>query len=168
MLIYLVRHALSDYNTDLPYHTVPGPPLSDEGVRQAQAAAQLLGRSGLKRVVSSPLRRCLQTAGAIAGALSVEPEVDDDLGEMQPGESPESMKVRMLRAVLSQVDATSVALVSHAAPLEHLLLALTHNECLLPPPGDRGARIGTSHVWQLHRRDGRWQAEYLPVGGVQL
>ncbi|MEJ7653668.1 MAG: histidine phosphatase family protein [Chloroflexia bacterium] len=131
MLIYLVRHAIADYTTTTPYGTMPGPPLTPEGEEQARAAAVLLERSGLERVVASPMRRCVQTAAAISGCAG-STQFDDDLGEMQAKESAGEMTVRMMRAALAQTDASVVALVSHAAPLENLLLTLTRNEFVLP------------------------------------
>ena len=167
MLIYLIRHALADYATGLPYHIAPGPHLSETGQTQAAATADLLAHSGIERVVSSPMRRCLLTAEPLCARLGLELQIDDDLGEMQTGEAPAAMGLRMLRATLAQIDTASVALVSHAAPLEQLILALTHGEAILPPPGDRGARIGPGDVWQVLRDNGRWRAYHLPVGGVR-
>jgi len=168
LLIYLVRHAIADYTTTTPYGTMPGPPLTPEGEEQARAAAVLLERSGLERVVASPMRRCVQTAAAISALCGLETQFDDDLGEMQAKESAGEMTVRMMRAALAQTDASVVALVSHAAPLENLTLTLTRNEFVLPPKDNRGAHVGVGQVWQLILYGGRWHAEYLPVGGVRV
>ena len=168
MLIFLIRHALADYTTGVPYHIAPGPGLSETGYAEAAAIAPLLAPCGIERVVSSPMRRCLQTAEPLCAALGIEPLLDDDLGEMTTGEAATAMGLRMLRAVLAQSDARAVAFVSHAAPLEQLILALTHGTAILPPPGDRGAHIGTGHVWQVLRTNGRWHAAHLPPGGVRV
>lgn len=167
MLIYLIRHALADYKTGLPYHIAPGPGLSESGYAEAAAIAPLLVPCGIERIMSSPMRRCLQTAEPLCAALGLEPQIDDDLGEMATGEAPTAMGLRMLRAVLAQADAGAVAFVSHAAPIEQLILALTHGKAILPPPGDRGAHIGTGHVWQVLRTNGHWQAAHVPPGGVR-
>ena len=166
MIVYLIRHALADYNTQLAYHLLPGPALTEEGVDQAGAVARLLEGAGITRVLSSPMQRCVMTAGPLCARLGLQLALDDDLGEMRQGETMAALGLRMLRSVLSQADASPVALVSHSAPLEQLMLALTHGEIVLPPPGDRGARVRPGEVWQLLLRDGRWRVHHLPPGGA--
>jgi len=62
------------------------PELSDVGWRQAEAvAAALVARGTVQTVVSSPLARCRQTAGAVAARLGLEVEVDEDLRETDFG-----------------------------------------------------------------------------------
>ena len=167
MLIYLIRHALPHYNTGVPYHTAPGPHLTDEGMEQAASVARLLAHSRIERVVSSPMRRCVLTAEPLSAALGLDLQIDDDLGESQPGEPPAEVALRMMRAVLAQAGVPVVALVSHAHPLEQLLRTLTRGQVVLSAPDNRGARIGVAHVWQVMRRDGLWHARHLPPGGVQ-
>ena len=168
MIIYLIRHALARYDTGVPYGIAPGPPLAESGIEEAAAVARLLAPCAIERVVSSPMRRCVMTAEPLSARFGLDLQLDDDLGEMQPGEKPEQMALRMLRATLAQIDVPVVALVSHAAPLEQLMLALTHGKCALPAPGDRGARIGTAHVWQVMRHRGEWHAQHLRPGGVRV
>ena len=167
MLIYLIRHAEADYSVSGPYHVAPGPSLTDAGHRQAADTAQLLALSGVERVVSSPMRRCVLTAEAICSRLGLELELDPDLGESQPEESPAEIGVRMLRAALTHASGGSTALVSHATPLEQLIQTLTRGLAHLPPPGHRGTRIGTGEVWQLVRLDGEWRAYQVRPGGVK-
>lgn len=166
MLIYLIRHAAADRTSPTSYHTLPGPSLTTEGAEQAQATARLLGRAGIERVVSSPMRRCVMTAEPICRVAGVPLETDADLGEIQPDEPEAEVAVRMLRSTLTQIGSTTIALVSHAAPIEHMMLALTHNRVLLPMPDRHGARIVTAGVWQLVRRGGDWRARYLPPDGI--
>jgi broad specificity phosphatase PhoE len=168
MNIYLIRHALARYDTGEPYHLPPGPPLAEAGLEQAAAAARLLRHVHIDRVVSSPMRRCLMTAEPLAAQLGIDLQIDDDLGEMKQGEPLHDMQIRMLRAVLSQVDVETAALVSHAAPIEQLLGAITQGRVVLPPPGDRGARVGVGHVWQLIHHSGQWHARQLVDGGVKV
>lgn len=63
------------------------PGLSDVGRRQAEQAARsaVLRAAGLTQVVTSPLRRCRETAQVVADALDLPVEVDDDLREMDFG-----------------------------------------------------------------------------------
>src|SRR5919199_6136676 len=35
VMIYLIRHASARYDTGVPYHIAPGPPLTDAGIEQA-------------------------------------------------------------------------------------------------------------------------------------
>ena len=81
--IYLIRHgrpasAWGDDNAD--------PGLDLFGVEQAHTvAARLLGlpeHERPRRVISSPLRRCRETAAPLALALSVTVEVDAAVGEI--------------------------------------------------------------------------------------
>jgi probable phosphoglycerate mutase len=75
--LLLIRHAL-------PLRSGPGegadPELSDAGWRQARRLPKALDRHPIKRVVSSPQRRALQTA-AVADALGLDVEIDDRLAE---------------------------------------------------------------------------------------
>ena len=167
-MIYLIRHALARYDTGVPYHIAPGPPLAEVGMEQAAEAAKLLEHARIERVVSSPMRRCIMTAEPLCARLGLDLQLDDDLGEMQIGEKPAEMAMRMLRATLAQSDVSVVALVSHAAPLEQLVLALTYGAATLPAPGEPGTRIGAGHVWQVMRNAGKWHAHHLPIGGVHL
>ncbi|ARZ70384.1 acid phosphatase [Streptomyces albireticuli] len=62
------------------------PELSPAGRRQAEAAAAALAARGtIQAVVSSPLRRCQETAGAVAARLGLEVRVDEGLRETDFG-----------------------------------------------------------------------------------
>src|ERR1700679_791727 len=81
--VYLIRHAK-------PSATWGGddddPGLDDAGKAQAEAAAKALLAlpPGLRptRVVSSPLRRCRETAAPFAAAIGAEVEIDPNVGEI--------------------------------------------------------------------------------------
>lgn len=153
-------------DSGVPYHTQPGPGLTEVGEGQAETAARLLEHAGIERIVSSPWKRCTQTATPLCEALRLELALDDDLGEMGTREPGPEMGLRMLRAALAQCDADVVALISHAAPLEQLLHALTRGKVVLPPADARGARFHAGQVWQLLRHDGEWHAQHMREGGV--
>ena len=76
--LLLVRHAL-------PLRSEPGqgsdPDLSDEGIAQAQRLPAALARFPVSRLVSSPQRRAIQTAGPLAEELGLQVEVDERLAE---------------------------------------------------------------------------------------
>ncbi len=63
------------------------PGLSDVGRRQAEQAARAPALAAAEPVLilSSPLRRCRETAAVLAGALRLGVEVDEDLREMDFG-----------------------------------------------------------------------------------
>lgn len=67
--LLLVRHGTTDANVRVPY-ILQGSgidlPLNDNGRRQAQKVAQFLATSPITHVYSSPLRRAVETASAIA------------------------------------------------------------------------------------------------------
>jgi broad specificity phosphatase PhoE len=79
----LVRHGQSEWNVVFNRTridpNIPDPPLTAEGRRQAEAAAQVLARSGIERLLVSPYVRALETAEIIAArtgiAMAVEPMV---------------------------------------------------------------------------------------------
>ncbi|HEX6291697.1 MAG TPA: histidine phosphatase family protein [Herpetosiphonaceae bacterium] len=167
MYLYLIRHAQPHYSAPGPYHLPPGPGLTDDGIVQAARLGPMLSRSGIERVVSSPLRRCVMTAETLAAALQLDVVIDGDLREGQPEEATADVTVRMLRAALAQADARVVALVSHNAPLVYLLQALTHDDVRLPPKDRRGNQLAECMVWSVYNRGGRWRAQHLPPEGTR-
>lgn len=56
-------------------------PLDAKGRRQAEELAAALATEDVRRVVSSPLVRCVQTVEPLAAALGLEVELDDRLAE---------------------------------------------------------------------------------------
>lgn len=87
MKLLLVRHGATEANLRgvlLGRRADPG--LVEEGRRQAQLLAQALAPQGPARVVSSPLRRCIETAEAIAAVVSSNVAVDDRLVEIDYGD----------------------------------------------------------------------------------
>lgn len=64
------------------------PGLSDTGRRQAEQAAQsaLLRATDLTQILTSPLRRCRETAEIVGHALDLPVQVDGDLREMDFGD----------------------------------------------------------------------------------
>jgi 8-oxo-(d)GTP phosphatase len=56
-------------------------PLDDKGRRQAEEIAAVLDSGDVRRVVSSPYVRCVQTVEPLAAELGLEVELDDRLAE---------------------------------------------------------------------------------------
>jgi broad specificity phosphatase PhoE len=81
--VILLRHGQSEWNVAFNRTridpNIPDPPLTAEGRRQAEAAAQVLVRSGIERLLVSPYVRALETAEIITArtgmAMTVEPMV---------------------------------------------------------------------------------------------
>lgn len=88
--IYLMRHSEVEYYTPSAVHVHPDEVgLTPRGIEQAEAAGQLLRDVRFDRVVTSGLRRTIQTAeAALAHAAGPEPadfDVCDDLMEIRGG-----------------------------------------------------------------------------------
>lgn len=90
MLVYFVRHGETNYNAD-KLHQPPTAPLSEKGIRQAEALARRLSRIPIERIVASPFTRARQTADIINSALRVPLEESALFQEMKrPGELVEN------------------------------------------------------------------------------
>ena len=83
--LILVRHGQTDWNVNGRYMGWTDEPLNEEGLRQAERLGRRLERWPIGAVYSSPLKRALSTAEAIAGLHSVLVQTVEDLGEMRIG-----------------------------------------------------------------------------------
>jgi broad specificity phosphatase PhoE len=96
--VYLVRHARAAAGWD----TDPDPGLDDIGTRQAATMAATLGPLGPLAVLSSPLRRCQETALPLSQAwrwpLGIEPRVTEI---PSPDGVPMGERVPWLRAAMA-------------------------------------------------------------------
>ena len=82
--ILIVRHGQSTWNAEGRWQGQEDPPLSSVGVRQARAAAAVVGTFDL--VAASPLQRALSTATIVADELGIGPvDTDPDLMERHAG-----------------------------------------------------------------------------------
>jgi broad specificity phosphatase PhoE len=76
----LIRHAQSEWNLHFGRTRIdpglPDPPLTVEGVRQAEAVAEELRSADIVRLVCSPYRRALQTASIIRERLGLDLTVE--------------------------------------------------------------------------------------------
>jgi 2,3-bisphosphoglycerate-dependent phosphoglycerate mutase len=85
MLLYLIRHGESIYNSEGRIQGQADIELSDFGHRQAQAIAQGLSSVSLDAVFSSPLKRAYQTAQPLARLQGLELQTHDGLKEINAG-----------------------------------------------------------------------------------
>lgn len=88
--IHLVRHgrAAAGWNVD------PDPPLDETGRAQALAVASRLSGLATRRIYSSPLLRCQQTAFPLATAWSVEVTIEPGVAEI-PSPEGYSLETRV-------------------------------------------------------------------------
>ncbi|WJR80548.1 histidine phosphatase family protein [Bradyrhizobium sp. NP1] len=90
-----LRHGATDWNRQGRFQGRTDNPLNDDGIAQAHAAAEKLRTIALGHVVSSPLRRAVQTAEIIAGIASKTVALEHGLIELDFG-SFEGKPVREL------------------------------------------------------------------------
>lgn len=93
--IYLVRHGRTALNAEGALHGHLDPPLDETGWREARAIAGVLAPLEPRRIVSSPLRRALETPRCIADRCGIgvdigERLIDRDYGQWA-GRSPEQV-----------------------------------------------------------------------------
>jgi len=85
--VILLRHGRTTANTaGVLAGWTAGVQLDETGQAQVQAVAARLTDVPLAAVVSSPLERCQQTAGAVVAGRSLELQTDDRLGEARYGD----------------------------------------------------------------------------------
>jgi 2,3-bisphosphoglycerate-dependent phosphoglycerate mutase len=81
--LYLARHATPDRSRyDLPYHTPPGPQLTEKGRDEAAQMGRFLRQVGVRHILASPLERAWRTAVIAAAPPGEPPSVA--LAETQP------------------------------------------------------------------------------------
>lgn len=136
-MLYLVRHAKAGSR-----HEFKGDdrlrPVSGTGRRQAKAMAVRLVAEDMRRLISSPYLRCIQTLHPTAKAIGVKVEIDERLAE---GRS----YVDVLDMLETLPDAT--ALCSHGDVIPDTMAALERRGCEFTTPLEW--RKGS--VWVLHR-----------------
>lgn len=94
--IILVRHGENDWSKQNKLAGwIPGVHLNEEGHKQAAAAAQRLAALPIKAVYSSPVTRCLETAGYIADTHRLAVLQVEEVGEVAYGQW-EGKKIKKL------------------------------------------------------------------------
>jgi probable phosphoglycerate mutase len=82
---YLVRHGVTSHTGHRLSGRLDGIHLSEEGVAEAEAAAEMLAAVRFRSVYSSPIDRTLETARIIAARQGLEVDVRDGLLEVDYG-----------------------------------------------------------------------------------
>lgn len=85
MRLVIVRHGVTDWNAGGRLQGRTDIPLNEEGSRQAEAIARRLAGYGLDRILSSPMRRAMETARPAARTTGLPLEVLETLVEADMG-----------------------------------------------------------------------------------
>ena len=85
-IFYLVRHGSNDVLGKALAARLPNVNLNAQGREEARRTAEALRNKGITRVISSPLERAYQTAGALAERIGVKVEIDEDMHEISFGD----------------------------------------------------------------------------------
>ena len=80
--LYLIRHGQSANNALPESQRVEDPPLTQEGVEQAQALARRFEVGSVTVLLTSGFRRAVQTARPLAARLKLRPQIWTDLHEV--------------------------------------------------------------------------------------
>ena len=84
--VLLVRHGLTRLTGPILAGWTPGLHLDERGTGQAARLAERLRPLPLAAIVTSPLERCTDTVAPIADGRTLEPVVDERLGEARYGD----------------------------------------------------------------------------------
>lgn len=68
-IAFVIRHGTTVLNDKNAFRGMLDPELDAAGVRDAHRAAEFLSRQPIERIISSPLRRTIQTAEVLSGVL---------------------------------------------------------------------------------------------------
>lgn len=86
MEIYVIRHGQTEANAENRLQGRSDTPLTDTGKRQIKNVIAAVKRRGIEVLISSPLKRALDTAKLIAQELKTDIRVDPDLREICYGD----------------------------------------------------------------------------------
>ncbi|MFF0576748.1 histidine phosphatase family protein [Streptosporangium saharense] len=146
--LLLARHGLTHLTGPVLAGWTPDLHLSEAGRAQAEALAVRLGPLELDAIVSSPLDRCLETAGAVAAGRETEVVTDERFGECRYGDwtgrpIAELAKDPLWRVVQTHPSAVTFPGGESLAAVQHRAVAAVRewNERL----GPRGVYLVCSH-----------------------
>ncbi|WP_016949487.1 histidine phosphatase family protein [Anabaena sp. PCC 7108] len=126
-IIWIARHAnrLDFVNPDwfLTAEKRYDPPLSDDGMIQAQQLGKRLKGEKIKHIFASPFLRTVQTANAVAEALDLPIKLETGLSEwLNPEwmtEAPERLSTQALAALFPRIDISYTSRVAAQYPETH-------------------------------------------------
>lgn len=142
MTIYLIRHANAGRRQPGSHDSER--PLDDSGLAQAARIRDHLDDTGIKQILSSPARRCVETVHPLATELGLTVEVESALWEGR-GVAP-------AMALLERLAVTdhAVALCSHGDVIPMMLDTLAAGGVAL-----RGVGCAKGSIWRLDIADGQ-------------
>jgi 2,3-bisphosphoglycerate-dependent phosphoglycerate mutase len=162
--IFIVRHGQPVHNPSVPYHTHPGPDLSEKGRDEARQAALFLQEKTIEHLFVSPFARTTQTAEQMLEILPLEVTFTRLIREHPPGETVDDVRERM-REFLAGIEDSPlgrVALVSHGSPIRQLLHELTNDQIDLSAHNYYGGNPApTCGIWHARREGETWQCELV-------
>lgn len=85
MPFYFVRHGQTDWNKEHRGMGQTDIPLNEIGIQQAHAAAKNIAYLEISKIVSSPLKRAIETSEIIASTMNISIIVLDELKECSWG-----------------------------------------------------------------------------------
>lgn len=143
--VYFIRHAQSDRTA----RDDRSRPLTPEGLKDSERAAEVLREKGITHIISSPYTRAIQTVSPLAGALKIRIETNDDLRERHAGkwhgdrffdfiekqwadhdfkiEGGESLRevqernVKALREIIKKYEGETIAVATHGTALSTII-----------------------------------------------
>ena len=145
----IVRHALARDKKSWPGPDVERP-LAPFGERQAAGMAPVLLRHKVRRIISSPAVRCIQTMEPLAAAADVPIELWDELGR-------DANATESLMACFTDPQYHNAVLCTHGEVLHQLLLVENVR---------RIARRGRFSTRRLLIKGSAWRLEITSSGRV--
>lgn len=141
-MLYLIRHASAGDRRAWRGNDSERP-LDDVGRGQAAAIAATLAAAPIRRVLSSPSVRCMQTVEPLATRLGLDAEVSAELAEGADGRRTEALVERLCG------EAGDSVLCSHGDVIPEVLWRLSGRGIDVNP-----TRCKKASVWELHVVDG--------------
>jgi phosphohistidine phosphatase SixA len=141
--VYLVRHAKAgdrDPGDDDDHLR----PLTKSGHEQAQALVERLEQYPIRRILSSPYVRCIQTVEPLAKRLGLRVETTDELAEGSGSQG--------VRRLIASLHGTDAVLCSHGDVVQELVEELVAQRLIKP---SQATRLAKGSTWVLDERDGR-------------
>jgi broad specificity phosphatase PhoE len=135
----LLRHGESAHNAHSSREALAdeaGDRLTDRGREQARAAGRGLAGHGVTRLLTSPMRRAVETADAVGRELGLEPTVLPYVHELSNGERFENLvaRVRELKSALEAIEPGELPLlVGHGIFFRFFLLDSVLGDEFAPP-----------------------------------
>lgn len=84
--LFLIRHGITEQNEQRRYCGVTDVCLSSHGLRQVKLLDRSLSQEKITSIYTSPLNRCMETAGTIAESHSIKARSLQDLSEIDFGQ----------------------------------------------------------------------------------